>query len=395
MSSIAVVSRRGAERLRAGHPWVYRSDVVSADAAAGDLVEVRSERKRPLGLAWWSSESQIALRMVAGEREFDAARDETMFIETRLRAALAYRDTLAIDATAFRLVHAEADRLPGLVLDRYGDERGLWLVLQTLCQATDRRRQLIVDALVALVKPAGILARNDGKVRRFEGLDSEVAVLYGDVPETIDVREGETTIRVDLRQGQKTGLFLDQRENHGAAAGYARGRALDAFSYLGGFALAMARRADSVLALDSSGPAIESIRRNASANGFSNLEAREANVFDELRELEVSGARFDTIVLDPPAFAKNRASVDRAVAGYKEINLRALKLLSPGGHLLTFSCSHHVDEPLFQAIVESAAADAHVSAALVERRQQARDHPVLIGVPETSYLKGLVLRRLG
>ena len=394
MPPLAIVSRRGADRLRAGHPWIYRSDVVSAEAGAGDLVEVRSERKRPLGLAWWSSESQIALRVVAGEREFDAARDEAALIGARLAAAIAYRDGLAIDATAFRLVHAEADRLPGLVVDRYADERGVWLVVQMLCQATDRRRQLIVDALVERVAPTGILARNDGKVRSFEGLEREVAVLHGEVPETVAVREGETTLRVDLRLGQKTGLFLDQRENHGAASGYARGRALDAFAYHGGFALAMARRAETVLAIDSSAPAIATIRENAAANGLANVEAREANVFDELRELEVSGARFETIVLDPPAFAKNRASVDRAVAGYKEINLRALKLLSPGGHLLTFSCSHHVDEALFQAILDSAAADAHVPAVLVERRQQARDHPVLLGVPETSYLKGLVLRRL-
>lgn len=390
-----VVSRRAVERLRTGHPWIYRSDIVSVEAEPGDVVEVRSERKRPLGLAWWSSESQIALRMIAGEREFDDARDESVLVAARLRAAMAYREALAIDATAFRLVHAEADRLPGLVVDRYGDDRGgVWLVVQTLCQATDRRRQMIVDALVALVKPAGILARNDGKVRQFEGLPSEVAVLHGDVPDAIDVREGGTTLRADLRRGQKTGLFLDQRENHTTAGGYARGRTLDAFAYQGGFALAMARRADAVLALDSSAPAVDSIRLNAEANGRSNVEAREVNVFDELRELDVSGARFETIVLDPPAFAKNRAAVDRAVAGYKEINLRALKLLSPGGHLLTFSCSHHVDESLFLAIVESAAADAHVTAVLVERRQQARDHPVLVGVPETSYLKGLVLRRL-
>jgi 23S rRNA (cytosine1962-C5)-methyltransferase len=395
MSPHAIVSRRGVDRLRAGHPWIYRSDVLAAEAQPGDLVEVRTERKRPLGLAWWSSESQIALRVVAGEREFDAARDEAALLRARLSAAIAYRDSLSIDATAFRLVHAEADRLPGLVVDRYGSDNGVWLVVQTLCQATERRRASIVEALVALVQPSGILARNDGKVRRLEGLETEVAVLSGDVPDAIDVREGTTMLRVDVRLGQKTGLFLDQRENHAAAARYARGRALDGFAYHGGFALAMARGAESVLALESSGPAIERLRVNADANGLTNIEAREANVFDELRELEVSGARFDTIVLDPPAFAKNRASVERAVAGYKEINLRALKLLAPGGHLLTFSCSHHVDEALFEAILQSAAADAHAPAALIERRQQARDHPVLLGVPETSYLKGLVLRRLG
>jgi 23S rRNA (cytosine1962-C5)-methyltransferase len=393
-----VISRRGVDRLRSGHPWIYRSDVLSSEAEPGDLVEVRSERKRPLGLAWWSSASQIALRLVEVFHDAAPPADDSTLIDRRIAAAIDYRGRLEIDATAYRVIHAEADRLPGLVVDRYGDASGdpsrMWLVVQTLCQATDRRLAAIVERLVARLSPAGVLTRNDPKVRSFEGLDSSVEVVFGEVPEVVTVRDGQTTLEVDLRRGQKTGLFLDQRENHAAAARYARGRALDAFSYHGGFALAMARRADHVLALDSSEPAIGVIQENARRNGIANVEAKEANVFDELRELEISRARFDTIVLDPPAFAKNRAAVDKAAAGYKEINLRAMKLLAPGGTLLTCSCSHHIDEGLFHAIVEAAAADAHASMVLLERRLQASDHPVLLGVPESSYLKCLVLRRM-
>ena len=389
-----VVSRRGADRWRASHPWIYRSDVVSGTADPGDLVRVVSDRQRRLGLAWWSSTSQIALRLLAGAQDADRDLAEPALLDARLEAALAYRASLAIDGTAARLVPAEADRLPGLIVDRYGEgvEHG------SSSRRSVRRPidgcALFVERLVAHLQPVGILARNDPKVRRLEGLETQVEVVFGTVPELVEVREAETIFQVDLRRGQKTGLFLDQRENHAAAARYARGRALDAFAYHGGFALAMARHADSVVALESSLPALAILRGNVTRNGLTNVEAREANVFDELRELEVSGARFDTIVLDPPAFAKNRASVERAAAGYKEINLRALKLLEPGGHLITCSCSHHVNEALFQAILDAAAADAHVPTVLVERRLQARDHPILLGVPETSYLKGLVLRRL-
>ena len=386
MAPTAVVSPRGADRVRIGHPWIYRSDVVRAEAEAGDLVRVVSERGRRVGSAFWSSTSQIALRFVSG----GLVEDERELFRERLRAAIAYRESLAIEGDACRLVHGEADRLPALIVDRYGD----YLVVQTLCQGTDRRIALITDLLVELAQPRGILARNDPKVRRLEGLEERVDPLYGEVPERIDAREGTIRYRVDVRHGQKTGLFLDQRENHQAAARYARGRALDAFTYSGGFALPMAGRCDAVVVIDSSAEALALTRENAAQNGITNLEIREANVFDELRELEVSGERFDTIVLDPPAFAKNRASVERAVAGYKEINLRALKLLNPGGHLLTCSCSYHVDESLFTEIVSAAASDAHAVVSLVEKRMQARDHPVLLNVPETYYLKCLVLRKI-
>jgi 23S rRNA (cytosine1962-C5)-methyltransferase len=247
---------------------------------------------------------------------------------------------------------------------------------------------------VELFAPRGIIARNDPKVRQLEGLESQVQVLHGDVPDRIAVREGTVRYSVDLRGGQKTGLFLDQRENHAAAASYTRGRALDGFTYNGGFALQMAARAEQVVALDSSAPAVEATRANAAANGIARIDVREANVFDELRELEIAGTVFDTIALDPPAFARNRASVERAAAGYKEINLRALRILRPGGHLITCSCSYNMGEDLFLEVLRSAAADAHAPVWLVEKRMQARDHPILIGVPETYYLKCFVLRRV-
>ena len=386
LTASAVLSRRGTERLRLGHPWIYRSDVASAAATPGDLVLVKSERGRPLGWALWSSESQIALRFVATDGNVN---DETLWRD-RLVTAIAYRDSLGLDGTACRLVHAEADRLPGLIVDRYDDV----LVMQTLCQGMDRRRDQIARELVNMLMPSGILARNDPKVRRLEGLEERIDVLYGDVPDTIRVREGQIHYDVDVRHGQKTGLFLDQRENHEAAARYATGRALDAFTYHGGFALQMAARCTQVVALDGSEAAIAATEANAASNGITNVEARVANVFDELREFEVSGEHFDTIVLDPPAFAKSKSSIPGAVAGYKEINLRAFKLLRPGGHLITCSCSYNVDDDLFFDIIAAAASDARATVALVERRLQSRDHPVLVGVPETSYLKCLVLRKI-
>jgi 23S rRNA (cytosine1962-C5)-methyltransferase len=390
---IAVVGRRGADRIRAGHPWIYRSDVVDADAAPGDIVAVDAERGRRLGWAFWSSTSQIALRMISTEtgRDFD----ERAWLAGRIEGALRYRDALAPDATAWRLVHAEGDRLPGLIVDRYGGEDGgVYLVVQTLSQGADRRLPLVLDELGERLRPDGMLVRNDAKVRRLEGLETRVDVAAGTIPDRLVVREGGVRLLVDLRHGQKTGLFLDQRENHAAAARYARGRVLDGFAYQGGFALHLAATATEVLALESSAAAAARARENAALNGRANLTVEEGNVFDQLRELEIAGARFDLVVLDPPAFAKNRAALERAVAGYKEINLRALRLLVPGGHLVTCSCSYHVDEPLLLRIAAAAAQDARAVVALVEKRLQAADHPVLLNVPETSYLKCLVLRRM-
>jgi 23S rRNA (cytosine1962-C5)-methyltransferase len=382
----ASISPRGEERARAGHPWIYRSDVARPDAAAGDLVQVIGAHGRTVGYALFSDRSEITLRMIS----VGPAPPPADFIRDRLEAAIQFRASLGIDASAYRLVHGEADRLPSLIVDRYGD----YLVLQALSQGIDRRVDAIAAALTTLVKPAGILARNDPRVRLLEGLEQQVRVLHGEVPERIDVREGAVHYQVDPWRGQKTGLFLDQRENREAALRYARGRLLDAFSYHGGFALALAPRCTSVLAVDISEDAVARIRENAARNGLAHVEARAMNVFDELRELERTGARFETIVLDPPAFAKNKASVAKALSGYKEINLRALKLLEPGGFLVTCSCSYNVSEGMFLDVVAEAASDARAEVSLVEKRAQGRDHPILVNVPETHYLKCFILRKL-
>jgi 23S rRNA (cytosine1962-C5)-methyltransferase len=386
MAPSATITRKGEDRARAGHPWIYRSDVSEAHASPGDLVRVTGQRGRVFGYALFSDRSEITLRMVA----LGPAPPGDAFVRERLEAALRFRESLHLDATAYRLAHGEADRLPSLIVDRYGD----YLVLQALSQGIDRRVPEITAALVELLRPAGILARNDPRVRQLEGLEQTVEAVYGDVPERIEVQEGAVRYEVDPWHGQKTGLFLDQRENREAALRYARGRLLDAFSYNGGFALALAPKCTSVLAVDISEDAVARIRANASRNGLSNVEAKAMNVFDELRELERIGARFDTVVLDPPAFAKNKASVPKALSGYKEINLRALKLLEPGGFLVTCSCSYNVTEGMFLDVVAEAAADAHAEVSLVEKRAQGRDHPILLNVPETYYLKCLILRKL-
>jgi len=385
MPSVSI-SRRGDDRVRAGHPWIYRSDVTAVDAAAGDLVEVLGARDRVIAHALYSDRSEITLRLLStGPQALPPS-----FLRDRLKTAIDYRASLAVDATAYRLVHGEADRLPSLVVDRYGN----CLVLQTLSQGMDRRAGEITEILGELLQPAGILARNDPRVRLLEGLEQRVEAVAGSVPERIEVREGAVHYDVDPWRGQKTGLFLDQRENREAALRYARGRLLDAFSYQGGFALALAPKCASVLAVDISADAVSRIRENAARNGLTNVEARAMNVFDELRELERVGARFDTIVLDPPAFAKNKAAVKKAMSGYKEINLRALKLLEPGGFLVTCSCSYNVSEGAFLDVVASAAADTHSEVTLVEKRTQGRDHPILVNVPETYYLKCLILRKI-
>lgn len=381
------VSSRGVQRIHARHPWIYRSDLGRIDAAGGDTVRVIDTRDRPLGSALYSERSQIALRMLTWGEE-SAGLD---LWRARIDRAVRFRESLGIDASAYRLVHGEGDLLPSFVVDRYGD----CLVVQALSQGVDRLLPELTSILVERIRPRGILARNDPKVRALEGLDQSVAVLYGDVPDLVGVLEGPVRYQVDLRRGQKTGLFLDQRENREAAARYASGRLLDAFSYQGGFALRLAPKCDGVVALDISDDAVARTRENAALNGLSNVEARAGNVFDELRELSRGDERFDTIVLDPPAFAKSKPALSKALRGYKEINLRALKLLRPGGYLVTCTCSYHVDEATFGQVLYEAAVDAGVHVAVVEKRMQGRDHPVVLGVPETYYLKCLILRRLG
>ena len=385
------ITKRGAERVRAGHLWVYRGDMRRGaeagvqTATGGAVVRVRDERGRAHGQALYSDRSEIALRMLThGLEETDRA-----WWRERLRRAVERRAGLVEGAEAFRLVYSEGDLLPGLIVDKYGDV----LVLQTLTQGTEALKSLFVELLVELTGARSVIERNDVRVRALEGLEMRAGVLYGEDPGEMPVEQHGVRFTVAPLAGQKTGAFLDQRENHLAARAYARGRALDCFTFHGGFALNVARACESVLGLDVSGEAVAASRRNAGLNGLSErVEFREANVFDALRELESAGEAFDTVVLDPPAFAKNRASVEAAARGYKEINLRALKLLAPGGTLVTCTCSYHMSEGMFLEVVSGAAADARRRVQIVEKRTQARDHPVLLGVPETLYLKCLIAR---
>jgi 23S rRNA (cytosine1962-C5)-methyltransferase len=381
----AVLKDRGAARARAGHPWIYRSDVAEADGEVGDVVRVTDRRGNFLGHAFYNPKSEITLRIA--ERG-DAPVDERWF-RGRLERALAYRDSLEIDADAYRLVHAEADGVPGLVADRYGDH----VVLQVGSAAVERRLEWVVDALGELLAPAGILLRADSAARNREGLDTAVRVLSGEVPESVVVREGPVRYRADLWSGQKTGTFLDQRENHLAAGRYASGRALDVFSFAGGFALHAARRAESVEAVDASSSALEAARSNAGLNGLENITFTRANAFDLLRGRSDEGESYDAIVLDPPAFAKTKRDLPKALRAYKEINLRAMRLLGPGGILITCSCSYHLSRELFEETLRSAAADAGRTMWVHEWRGQAQDHPEILTIPETRYLKCAVLQR--
>jgi len=382
------VSRRGAERLEGGHLWIYRADVEQAPAslASGDVVALVDGRGRFLAKAFWSERSKIALRVVTREEE---PVDEA-FLAARLSAAIALRERAFGDERFVRLVHGEADLLPGLVVDRYGDAA----VVQTLVPATERRKALFAELLASGLSLRTVVERNDVRVRELEGLAQVKGILRGPDPGPIEYREGEVRMRIDLLAGQKTGTFLDQRENHLRAGEYARGRCLDCFSYAGGFALQLARRADAVTAVEMQPGAAALLRENVLANRAGNLEVVEANAFDYLRDRSEEEPAFDLVVLDPPAFAKNKESLPAARRGYKEVNLRAIQVLRPGGILVTASCSYHLSEEALEAIVLDAANDAGRRLQLLERRGAGRDHPVLLGVPETRYLKCLFLRVL-
>ncbi len=384
------LSRRGLERLKGGHLWVYRSDLrAPPDLPGGEVVRLVDERGWLAGKAFYGKQSQISVRLLTRE---DEPIDEAFFAR-RLAQAKALRDTVAPDPElrrAARVVHGEADLLPGLVVDRYAD----CLVVQTLIEATDARRELFADLLQQLWKPRAIVERNDVKVRSHEGMPQRKGILRGIDPGPVEFLEGEVRLVGDLLEGQKTGAFLDQAENRIESGRYARGRALDCFTYGGAFALQLARRAESVVAVDISERAAEEGRRSAARNAASNVIFKVANAFDLLRDEADEGKVYDTIVLDPPAFAKSKASVPAALRGYKEINLRAFHLLSPGGVLISASCSFQIDDATFERTVLSAAADAGRSVQVIERRGAARDHPTLLGVPETRYLKCLILRAL-
>jgi 23S rRNA (cytosine1962-C5)-methyltransferase len=358
--------------------------VKPANAEAGAIVRVNDERGNFQGRAFYSDRSQIAIRLLTRE---DVSIDRRFFA-SRLKQAADYRKLVVEDTDAYRLVHGEADHLPSIVVDRYGD----YLVIQTLSQAAEKQKSVLVDSLVEMFAPKGILERNDPKVRLLENLEQKVGVLYGEVPNEVVAQENGISFVYDLGGGQKTGGFLDQRENHWAARRYSRGEVLDCFSYQGGFALTVAGNCDHVEAIDMAPAAIAASRRNQELNHISNVTFREANTFDVLKEYDELDRRFDTVILDPPAFAKNRDSIPAAQRGYKEINLRALKLLKPGGYLITCSCSYHVSEALLLQILAEAANDARKSIVVAERRTQAQDHPVLLTMPETLYLKCLVAR---
>jgi 23S rRNA (cytosine1962-C5)-methyltransferase len=383
----AVVNRRGAARWRAGgHPWIYRSDVVRAPEGGAGAVHVTDESGGRTGTALWSPSSQIALRFISTE----CIEPDASFWHERIGAAARYRETIAADTTAYRLVHAEADGLPSLIVDRYGEH----LVIQLLSAGLEVYRDRILEALIAVCAPTGILARNDVPVRRLEQLSESVELLHGAVPEEVEVREGGVRYLAAPWSGQKTGAFLDQRENRMRAGALAHGRALDCFSYHGSFALHMAGAADHVIAIDSSADALARARQNASLNAgrADRIDYMEANAFDFLRAQDDAGEVYDTIVLDPPAFAKRKDALQAALRGYKELNLRALKILRTGGTLCTFSCSYHLSRWHFREMLESAAADAGRPVRWIEWRGQATDHPEIVQIPESAYLKGAILQ---
>jgi 23S rRNA (cytosine1962-C5)-methyltransferase len=382
--AIATVSAKGAARWTAGHPWIYRSDVLDAPRGAAGIVRVRDRRGAPLGQALYSPRSEIRLRLLTrGEESIDTA-----WWRFRIAACAARRE--GISATAYRVVHAEGDGLPSLVVDRYGP----FVVAQLLSAGLEAVRTEVLGGLRLALEPQGILLRHDTAVRRHEGLPLDVEQAHGDVPEAVEVREGEIRYLAAPQHGQKTGAFLDQRENRQLVAAHTRtgGRALDVFTYHGSFALHLARRAATVLAVDQSAEALVRGAQNATLNGLANISWREANAFDLLRTLERSGERFDTIVLDPPAFAKTRAALPRALAGYKEINLRAMRLLAPEGVLFTCSCSYHMHRSGFQEMLAAAAGDSGRRLELVRLTGAAADHPEIVNVPETGYLKSALLR---
>jgi 23S rRNA (cytosine1962-C5)-methyltransferase len=381
------VSKKGAARFLAGHPWIFRSDVAdAAEAQPGDVVRVLDNRGVFLGQAHYSAASQIALRMLGRS-------PDPIHLAARIAAAQRFREQVVTDSTAYRLVHAEADFLPALIIDRYsGDRYGDCFAVQALDQAMDRATPEIVAALEAQFSPRAIVARNDSGVRSLEALPRETKLLSGALDGPVQIRMNGFLMEADLLHGQKTGVFLDQRENYLAAARYASGRALDCFTSTGGFALHLARACDSVEAIDSSAPALAAAERNADANNVSSVTFREADVFELLSGYSSARRTFDVVVLDPPAFAKSRTQVEGAARGYRDINLRALRLLGPGGILVTCSCSHHIGEAMLLEIVAEASLDAGRTLRVLERRTQAQDHPILLTVPETLYLKCLILQ---
>jgi 23S rRNA (cytosine1962-C5)-methyltransferase len=379
------INGKGASRIEAGHPWVFSSDVIDrSEAAAGDAVRVVDSRGRGLGTAHYSSTSQITLRLLSRRTE-SIHRD---FLKCRILAARKHRELTVENSGAYRLVHAEGDLLPGLIIDRYAN----YFVIQLLDQGMDRLQDDIVSVLEEVFSPAGIVARNDAAVRAKEGLPLKVEALSGEIPDYVRVEMNGLRWCADLMHGQKTGIFLDQRENYLAVRRFASGRALDCFTATGGFAIHLAARCESVEAIDSSASTLTIAEENAKENGIGNVDFTQADVLEYLPHLVAARKRFDMVVVDPPAFTKSRGAIEGAARGYKEINLRALRLLGPGGILVSCSCSHHMNEARLLEIVAAAALDAGKQLRVLDRRTQSQDHPILLTVPETHYLKCLILQ---
>jgi 23S rRNA (cytosine1962-C5)-methyltransferase len=381
------INARAANRIYSGHPWVFVSDIIdNGAAAAGDVVRVLDIKGKTLGTAHYSSTSQIALRLLSRRAE----QIDEAFLAKRIEAALAFRQRVVQGSEAYRLIHAEGDLLPGLIVDRYGD----WLVAQFLDQGMDRITDQVVSALTSVVRPKGIVARNDVPSRAKENLAQESKILMGELPPAIEFTMNQLRWRADLMSGQKTGVFLDQRENYMAATRYARGRVLDCFGGTGGFAIHLARGATSVDLVDSSSASLQTAKENATLNGIENLQFHNANALEYLPGLVSARRKFDTVIVDPPAFTKSRAAKEGALRGYKDINLRALRLLDTAGILVSCSCSHHVSEADLLQVIAEAALDANKQLRVLERRTQSQDHPILLTVPETHYLKCIIFQVL-
>jgi 23S rRNA (cytosine1962-C5)-methyltransferase len=378
------VSPRGTTRLKEGHVWVYRSDIVSADGATpGSLVCVSDHRGKLLGTAFYSSSSQIAIRMISP----DLVTDFPALLRQRIAAAIAYRESLVRNTDAYRVIFSEADFLPGLIVDRYADIFSLQILTQGM--DADPVRQTLLSELTTRLQPTSVIERVDPRVRELESLPPRATGPLQGQKTATTFTMNDVQFRYDAQEGQKTGAFLDQRENYAATAQYARGDALDVFCYQGGFALHLAPHCSHVTGVDSSRPALEVADQNAALNSRE-IEWIEANAFDLLKDYSSSDRRYDTIVLDPPAFAKSKRDLDAALRGYKELNLRALKMLRTGGTLITCSCSYHVSQSNFLEVLADAALDAHRTVRLIEVRGQAKDHPILLNIPETAYLKCVI-----
>ena len=378
------ITRKGAAWFRTGHPWIYKDDLERGDPSlSGAIVSILDNSGNFLAKAFYNEKSKIALRIIT----YDNLPVDAGFWRGRLSGCIEYRKKAVKDSDAYRIAHSEADGLPSLIVDKYGEH----LSIQTLSLGMDNIKDAVVEALQGLLKPVSIIARNDSAMRKFEGLDEKKEVLYGKPPEKVKVREGNIKYLVDIMNGQKTGSYLDQRENHIASEKYARGKALDCFAYQGLFSLHMALSADEVTAVDSSGPALEALKENALLNGLTKIRTVEGKVSEILRSLQKEERQFDFIVLDPPAYAKSKKDIQAAARGYIDINFRAMKLLKKGGHLMTCSCSYNLSEGQFMEILAEALSESRRRARLIEKRIQPADHPVLLNFPESNYLKCIVL----